>query len=262
MTQTTPIDTTVPHSARVLNYWLGGKDHYPVDRELGEQIARTSPEIIELARADREFLVRTVTHMAREEGVRQFLDIGTGLPSANNTHEVAQALAPESAIVYVDNDPLVLAHARALLTSSAEGSTHYVDADLTEPGPLLEQARRHLDFSRPIGLTIMGTLGHFPADEATYALMRAYVDALPSGSFLAMCDSTDTSPQIVAAARKWNEDAAVPIHLRTTAELERFFDGLELLEPGVVSVPFWRPTAAEVGRVEEVAQYGGLARKP
>ncbi|MFL1380302.1 SAM-dependent methyltransferase [Nocardiopsis protaetiae] len=257
-----PLDTTVPHSARVMNYWLGGKDHYPVDRALGEQVEQAFPEIVELMRADRRFIVRSVTHLAREEGIRQFLDIGTGLPTANNTHEVAQSVAPESKIVYVDNDPLVLAHARALLTSTPEGATDYIDADLTDPEALLAQARELLDFTQPIGLVIMGTLGHFPADERTYAIARAYVDALPSGSFLALCDSTDTSEPIVEAAKAWNANAAQPIHLRTPDEIAAFFDGLELLEPGVVSVPFWRPEEAQVGTVREVAQYGGIARKP
>ena len=213
-------------------------------------------------RADRRFLLRSVAHLAREEGIRQFLDIGTGLPTANNTHEVAQSVAPESKIVYVDNDPLVLTHARALLTSSEEGTTDYIDADLLDPQTLLAQAREHLDFTRPIGLIIMGTLGHFPADEQTYAVARTYVDALPSGSFLALCDSTDTSPQIVEAAKAWNENAAQPIHLRTPEQISAFFEGLELLEPGVVSVPFWRPEESQVGTVREVAQYGGVARKP
>ncbi|MEE2037553.1 SAM-dependent methyltransferase [Nocardiopsis sp. CT-R113] len=257
-----PLDTTVPHSARVMNYWLGGKDHYPVDRALGEQVEQAFPEIVELMRADRRFIVRSVTHLAREEGVRQFLDIGSGLPAENNTHEVAQAVAPESRVVYVDNDPMVLTHARALLTSTPEGSTHYIDADMLDPETLLARAREHLDFTQPIGLVIMGALGHFPADERTYAVARAYVDALPSGSFLALCDSTDTSRQIVEAAEAWNENAAQPIHLRTPEQVSAFFDGLELLEPGVVSVPFWRPGTARAGAAEEVAQYGGVARKP
>ena len=263
MTDAAPaIDTTVPHSARVLNYWLGGKDHYPVDRELGEQIEQAFPEIADIARADRQFIIRSVTHLAKEEGVRQFLDIGTGLPTVNNTHEVAQSIAPEARVVYADNDPLVLTHARALLTSTPEGTTHYIDADLLDPEALLAQAREHLDFSRPIGLAIMGTLGHFPADEKTYALARAYVDALPSGSFLALNDSTDTSQQIVDAAAVWNEQAAQPIHLRSPEQIEAFFEGLELLEPGVVSVPFWRPDPSQVGEIHETAQYGGVARKP
>jgi hypothetical protein len=261
-THRVPPDAPVPHSARVVNYWLGGRDHFPVDRALGEQVEEAFPEIVELMRADRRFIVRSVTHLVQEEGIRQFLDIGTGLPTADNTHEVAQSLAPESRIVYVDNDPLVLAHARTLLTSTPEGSTHYIDADLLDPQPLLAKAREHLDFSQPIALVIMGTLGHFPADERTYSVARAYVDALPSGSFLALCDSTDTSPQIVEAAKAWNEHAAQPIHLRTPEEIRSFFDGLELLEPGVVSVPLWRPEEPRTGTAREVAQYGGVARRP
>ncbi|GAB3692345.1 SAM-dependent methyltransferase [Nocardiopsis oceani] len=259
---TAPLDTSVPHSARVWNYWLGGKDHYPVDRELGEQIEQAYPEIADIARADRQFIIRSVTHLAREEGVRQFLDIGTGLPTANNTHEVAQAAAPESRIVYVDNDPMVLAHARALLTSTEKGSTHYIDADLLDPEPLLAQARQYLDFTQPIALTFMGTLVHYPVDEKIYSLVRTYMDALPSGSFLALNDSTDTSQQIIDAAAAWNENAALPIHLRTPEEVEAYFDGLQLLEPGVVSIPFWRPNPSEIGKVREAAQYGGVARKP
>ncbi|WP_017581137.1 SAM-dependent methyltransferase [Nocardiopsis valliformis] len=261
-TPSTPLDTTVPHSARVWNYWLGGKDHYPVDRELGEQIEQAFPEIADIARADRQFIIRSVTHLAKEEGIRQFLDIGTGLPTANNTHEVAQAAAPDAKVVYVDNDPMVLTHARALLTSTPEGSTHYIDADLLNPEPLLAQAREHLDFTQPIALTFMGTLVHYPVDESIYALVRTYMEALPSGSFLALNDSTDTSQQIIDAAVAWNENAALPIHLRSPKQVEAYFEGLELLEPGVVSLPFWRPESSEVGDIREAAQYGGVARKP
>jgi hypothetical protein len=261
-TPTAPLDTTVAHSARVWNYWLGGKDHYPVDRELGEQIEKAFPEIADIARADRQFIIRSVTHLAREEGVRQFLDVGTGLPTANNTHEVAQSVASDAKVVYVDNDPMVLTHARALLTSTPEGSTHYIDADLLDPQPLLAKAREHLDFSQPIALTFMGTLVHYPADENIYALVRTYVDALPPGSFLALNDSTDTSQQIIDAAVAWNQNAALPIHLRTPQQVEAYFEGLELLEPGVVSIPFWRADPAQVGGVREAAQYGGVARKP
>ena len=263
MTDATPaIDSTVPHSARVWNYWLGGKDHYPVDRELGEQIEQAFPEIVEIARADRQFIIRSITHLAKEEGVRQFLDIGTGLPTANNTHQVAQAAAPDATVVYVDNDPMVLAHARALLTSTPEGSTHYIDADLLQPEALLAQAREHLDFTRPIALTFMGTLVHYPADDELYALVRTYVDALPSGSFLALNDSTDTSQQIIDSAVAWNQNAALPIHLRSPEQVETYFEGLELLEPGVVSLPYWRPDPSQVGEIREAAQYGGVARKP
>ncbi|MEU3306266.1 SAM-dependent methyltransferase [Nocardiopsis sp. NPDC055551] len=263
MTDATPaIDSTVPHSARVWNYWLGGKDHYPVDRELGEQIEQAFPEIVEIARADRQFIIRSITHLAKEEGVRQFLDVGTGLPTANNTHQVAQAAAPDAKVVYVDNDPMVLAHARALLTSTPEGSTHYIDADLLQPEALLAQAREHLDFTQPIALTFMGTLVHYPADDELYALVRTYVDALPSGSFLALNDSTNTSQQIIDSAVAWNQNAALPIHLRSPEQVEAYFEGLELLEPGVVSLPYWRPDPSRVGEIREAAQYGGVARKP
>ncbi|MEU2974454.1 SAM-dependent methyltransferase [Nocardiopsis alba] len=256
------IDTATAHSARVWNYWLGGKDNYPADREVGDHIREIFPGIVTAARADRAFLVRVVTHLVREAGVRQFLDIGTGLPTANNTHEVAQALAPESRVVYVDNDPLVLSHARALLTSVPEGTTHYVDADMHEPEKVLAAAREHLDFTRPIGLTIMGTLGHIADDATARSLVRAYVDALPSGSHFAANDSTNTSAEVVEAAEHWNANSAAPMHLRSPERIEGFFDGMELLEPGVVSVSRWRPDTTDAGVPEHVDQYGGLARKP
>ncbi|PWV46751.1 SAM-dependent methyltransferase [Nocardiopsis sp. L17-MgMaSL7] len=256
------IDTTKAHSARVWNYWQGGKDNYPVDREVGDYVLRAHPEMVGAARADRQFLIRAVTHLADACGVRQFLDIGTGLPTHNNTHEVAHAVAPDARVVYVDNDPMVLAHARALLTGEALSEVHYVDADLHQPAAVLSAAREHLDFSEPIGLTILGTMGHTPDTEQAYAAVRAYVDALPSGSFLALCDGTDTSEPMVEAAQRWNETAAIPYHLRSPKEIEGFFAGLELLEPGVVSAPFWRPAKAEVGEATEVDQYCGVARKP
>ncbi|MBR8743000.1 SAM-dependent methyltransferase [Nocardiopsis sp. MG754419] len=263
MTDATPaFDATVPHSARVWSYWLGGKDHYPADRGLGERIRRDAPEIVEIARADRRFIIRSITHLAAREGVRQFLDVGTGLPTDDNTHEVAQAVARDAEVVYVDNDPMVLAHARALLTGTPEGGTHFIDADLLEPEELLGRARAYLDFTRPIALTFMSTLGHYPADERLYALIRTYVDALPSGSFLALNDSTHTSPQIVDSAVKWNQNSALPIHLRSPEQIEACFAGLELLDPGVVSLPFWRPDPARHEETREVAQYGGVGRKP
>ncbi|GAB3729821.1 SAM-dependent methyltransferase [Nocardiopsis nanhaiensis] len=256
------IDTTKAHSARVWNYWQGGKDNYPVDREVGDYVLQAYPEMVSAARADRQFLIRAVTHLAEREGVRQFLDIGTGLPTHNNTHEVAHAVAPEARVVYVDNDPMVLAHARALLTGDGLSQVHYVDADLHQPDAVLSAAREHLDFSKPIALTILGTMGHTPDNEQAYAAVRAYVDELPEGSFLAMCDGSATSEPMIEAARRWNETAAIPYHLRTPKEIAGFFDGLELLEPGVVSAPFWRPEQAEVGAVTEADQYCGVAYKP
>ncbi|GHC78559.1 hypothetical protein GCM10007079_15950 [Nocardiopsis terrae] len=260
MPDTPPVDTTTAHSARVWNYWLGGKDNYPADHEVGDYVLQAYPEMVEAARADRQFLIRAVTHLAAQEGIRQFLDIGTGLPTHNNTHEVAQSVAPTSRVVYVDNDPLVLAHARALLTSNPEGATHYIDADLCEPATLLARVGKHLDFSEPIGLTILGTMGHYAGEQA-YDLVRAYVGALPAGSFLALCDGTSTSEPMIEAARRWNDTAPLPYNLRTPEEIARFFEGLDLLEPGVVSATMWRPQDSEVGRVRKVDQYGGLARK-
>ena len=262
MAGTSPIDTTVAHSARVWNYWLGGKDNFQVDREVGDHVLRACPEMAEAARADRRFLVSAVTYLARERGVRQFLDIGTGLPTHHNTHEVAQAEDPGVGVVYVDNDPMVLAHARALLTGGRAGTVNYVDADLHEPDKVLAGAAEHLDLSQPVGLTILGTMGHTPDYALARATVRAYVEALPSGSFLALCDGTDTSEPMVEAARRWNDRAAMPYHLRTPDEIAGFFDGLELLEPGVVSAPKWRPGPDEEGEAAEVAQYCGLARKP
>ena len=175
----TGIDTTVPHSARIWNYWLGGKDNYAVDREAGDQFSAIYPGIVDIARADRAFLGRVVRYLAGEAGMRQFLDIGTGLPTADNTHEVAQSVAPESRIVYVDNDPLVLTHARALLTSSPEGSTHYVDANMADPGKVLQEAGQWLDLTQPVALTFMGVLGHVTDDDEARAIVAGCSTAWP-----------------------------------------------------------------------------------
>ncbi|WP_017613369.1 SAM-dependent methyltransferase [Nocardiopsis salina] len=256
------IDTTVAHSARVWNYWLGGKDHYPVDREVGDFVLQAYPAMVAAARADREFLVRAVTYLAGEAGIDQFLDVGTGLPTHNNTHEVAQAVAPGARVVYVDNDPMVLAHARALLTGPDVHDVRYVDADLHSPEGVLAAAGEYLDLDRPVGLTVLGTMGHTADHAQACATVRAYVDALPSGSHLALCDGSNTSEPMVEAARRWNETAALPYHLRSPEEIEAFFTGLDLVEPGVVSASLWRPTAAEVGTPAHVDQYCGVARKP
>src|SRR5262245_2113682 len=193
------INTTVPHSARIWNYWLGGKDYYPVDKEAGDQFANIHPGIFETARSSRYFIARVVRYLAEEAGIRQFLDIGTGLPSHDNTHEIAQRVAPDARIVYVDNDPLVLAHARALLTSSAAGGTDYIDADLNQPGALLRIAQDKLDFSRPVAIMLMGILAHIgnPAeddDRAVQVIMNELKAALPSGGFLAIYDSSNQDP--------------------------------------------------------------------
>ncbi|WP_046470682.1 SAM-dependent methyltransferase [Allosalinactinospora lopnorensis] len=255
------LDTTVAHSSRIWNYWMGGKDYFPVDSEVGDQVCELFPEIVDLARTSRAFLVRAVTYLAGEAGVRQFLDIGTGMPTAYNTHEVAQAATPESRIVYVDNDPLVLAHARALLVGTPEGATDYIDADLREPDTILRQAARTLDFDQPIALMLMGILGHIP-DGEVLPIVRRLVDALPSGSYLSIYDGTNTSDAYNEAVAYWNENGALPYHLRSPEEIAARFDGLELVEPGVVPCPLWRPSSTEVGTPRGMDQYGGVARKP
>ena len=256
------LNTNVPQTARIWNYWLGGKDNFPVDRQVGDQILEAFPAIVENARASRAFLARAVEYLAGEAGIRQFLDIGTGLPTANNTHEVAQAVAPESRIVYVDNDPIVLTHARALLTSSPEGATAYVDADLRDPDKVMQEAARTLDFSQPVALMLMGILGHIADDDDARSIVKRLVDAVPSGSYLTLNDGTDTSPEVVEAARIWNESANPTYHLRSPDRIARFFDGLELVEPGVVSPPRWRPDPSPSGLPAEVDSFCGVGRKP
>ncbi|MGK5685270.1 SAM-dependent methyltransferase [Actinoplanes sp. URMC 104] len=253
------LDTTVPHSARVWNYWLGGKDNYAVDREVGDSVLQVFPAIAENARACRAFIGRTVSYLAVEAGIRQFLDIGTGLPTADNTHEVAQRLAPESRIVYVDNDPLVLVHARALLSSGPEGATDFIDADLRDTATIRREAARTLDFGKPIALMLMGILGHVESDDEAQGIVKSLLDLLPSGSYLAFYDGTDTSEKIVEGARISSEGGHT-YHLRSPERISRFFDGLELVDPGVVSVSHWRPGAD--GEPTHQDSYGGVARKP
>ncbi len=259
------INTTVPQSARIWNYWLGGKDNYPVDREAGEQYRQVFPGIIDVARASRQFLARAVRYLAGEAQIRQFLDVGTGLPTADNTHQVAQQVAPESRIVYVDNDPLVLAHARALLTSSPEGATDYIDADLREPDKILQAAAGTLDFRRPIALMLMGIMGHVTDDDEARSIVKRLLDGLPSGSYLVLYDGTNAfSKAFEEAQRGYDESGAVPYRLRGPAQIARFFDGLELVEPGLVSCPRWRPDPADVsgGLPDEVDALSGVGRKP
>ncbi|MFG2727137.1 SAM-dependent methyltransferase [Streptomyces canus] len=255
------IDTSVPQSARIWNYWLGGKDNYEVDRVAGDAFREIFPGIETGARAARYFLARAVRHLAGEEGVRQFLDIGTGLPNVDNTHQIAQRVAPESRIVYVDNDPLVLAHARALLTSTPEGVTNYVDADLRDPATILREAAKTLDFDKPVALMLMGILGHIEDHDEACSIVRELVAGLPSGSFLVQYDSTATSEAYVQAIQQYNEGGSIPYILRSPEQLARYFDGLELLEPGVASCSRWRPDTEALGLPAEVHQYGGVARK-
>ncbi|MGW7793550.1 SAM-dependent methyltransferase [Streptomyces tricolor] len=256
------IDTSVPHSARIWNYWLGGKDNYPVDEDAGDAYTAVFPGIVTIARSSRAFLRRTISYLVREAGIRQFLDIGTGLPTAENTHEVAQRLAPEARIVYVDNDPMVLAHARALLYSSAAGATAYIDADVTDPDRILAVAAETLDLTRPTALILSNILGHVADHGQARSIVDRLMGALPSGSYLAVNDgSLGIDPVFEQAQEAYNNSGAVPYNLRTVEAITSFFDGLELIEPGVVPVTRWRPDPGSPAP-EIVAEHGGLARKP
>jgi hypothetical protein len=255
------IDISLPQSARIWNYWLGGKDNYEVDRVAGDAFREIFPGIETGARAARYFLARAVRHLAAEQGIRQFLDIGTGLPNVDNTHEIAQRVVPECRIVYVDNDPLVLAHARALLTSTPEGVTNYVDADLREPSTIVREAAKTLDFDQPVALMLMGILGHIEDYDEARSIVRQLVASLPAGSYLVQYDSTNTSEAYVSAIQQYNEGGSIPYILRSPEQIARYFDGLELLEPGVTSCSRWRPDASAWGLPAEVHQYGGVALK-
>lgn len=255
------IDTTVPQTARIWNYWLGGKDNFAVDRKVGDDINEAFPQIVEIARASRAFLARAVRYMAGEEGIRQFLDIGTGLPTANNTHEIAQSVAPESRIVYVDFDPLVLVHARALLTSSPEGATSYIDADLRDPDRILEEAAETLDLSKPVGLTLLGILGHIRDYDEAKSIVGRLMAGLASGSYFATSDSANTSKGVVEAARIWNQSANPTYHVRSPEQITGYFEGLELIEPGVGPLASWRPDP-DAGPPAGEDGYGGVGRKP
>jgi hypothetical protein len=259
----TAIDTTVPHSARIWNYWLGGKDNYAVDRAAGDGYAKAFPGIMDVARASRSFLTRSIRYLAQEAGVRQFLDVGTGLPTADNTHQVAQRIAPEARIVYVDNDPLVLTHARALLTSTPEGATAYIHADLRDPAKIMAEAGETLEFTQPIALILSGILGHVTDTGEARSIVHRLMAALPSGSYLSINDGTNViAPEFEQAQQGYNQSGALPYVLRTPDEIATFFDGLDLVEPGVVSCPRWRPEPAPSGPPAQVDAFGGVGKKP
>ncbi|MEV7238611.1 SAM-dependent methyltransferase [Streptomyces sp. NPDC051020] len=257
------LQTDRPHSARVWNYLLGGKDNYPVDAEAGDMILQACPDFAQIARLQRAFLARAVHFLTAEAGIRQFLDIGAGLPTANNTHEVAQRLAPECRVVYVDNDPLVLTHARALLAGAPEGSCAYIDADVRDVDTILEQAARTLDFSRPVGLTMLGIMGQLPDEDGPGAIVDRLMAALPSGSYLALSDGTNTSETLNTAIRTYNANSASSYHLRSPEQIAGFFHGLDLVDPGVVRTADWRPDPDQPQ--DDTAQghaASGIGRKP
>ncbi|MCN9244401.1 SAM-dependent methyltransferase [Streptomyces sp. RY43-2] len=261
--ETPRVNTGVAHNARVWNYWLGGKEHDEVDEQVGGHVAGMFPVIRDVARADREFLGRAVRFLAAERGVRQFLDIGTGLPTVDNTHETAQRIAPASKVVYVDNDPIVLAHARSLLTSSPEGVTDYIDADVHDVDAIVERAAATLDFDEPVAVMMLGILNFVLDTDTACDIVRRVMNAVPSGSFLALTHPTfdaDLGGEgNVAAMAFWNENATPPITARPRAEIAAFFEGLDLVEPGLVSCAQWRP---DTGAPGAVPQFGAVALKP
>ncbi|HET9081519.1 MAG TPA: SAM-dependent methyltransferase [Trebonia sp.] len=259
-----PFDTSRAHMARVYDFWLGGKDNYAADRAVGEQVAAAYPDVRTAVRAQRAFLARAVHFLVTEAGIRQFLDIGTGLPSANNTHQVAQRAAPQSRVVYVDNDPTVLAHARVLLTGSPEGATDYIDADLRAVGTVLERAAGVLDFGQPVAVMLLGILQGIPDRENPGAIIARLMDAVPPGSYLAISQIAGdvAADEVAEGVQRYNEQAAAPVAARTHAEVCRFFTGLELVEPGVVQVHRWRPGTGGVGSGRNLAIYAGVGRRP
>jgi O-methyltransferase involved in polyketide biosynthesis len=258
------VDTTVAHNARVWDYWLGGKDNYGSDRAVGDQVRAMFPGIVEVARADRAFLGRAVRYLAGPAGIRQFLDIGTGLPTADNTHEVAQRVAPESRVVYVDNDPKVLAHAQALLTGVRPGSTDYVHADAQDVDRIVRAAARTLDFDRPVAVMLLGVLNFLLDTAEAQSVVDRLLDAVPSGSYLVVTHPTLElgGEANEAAMRFWNEHATPPITARSREEFAGFLARVELVEPGIVSCTRWRPDPGDGEPPAVVPQFGAVGRKP
>ncbi|MBL7495689.1 SAM-dependent methyltransferase [Frankia sp. CNm7] len=255
------LDTHLPHPARIYDYFLGGKNNFAVDRALAEQMLAMDPTMPRTAHANRAFLRRSVSFLAGEAGVRQFLDIGTGLPASDNTHEVAQRLAPDSRIVYVDNDPLVLVHARALLTSVRAGATAYLQADLRDPEKILHGAADTLDLSRPVAVLLHGVL-HFLLDtDDPGQIIRTLVDAVPAGSYLSLSHmAADISPTTTRSMDEASTSSPVPIACRTNDEVARLLAGLEPVEPGLVTVSRWRPDPGADTALVPI--WAAVARKP
>ncbi|MEV7061953.1 SAM-dependent methyltransferase [Streptomyces collinus] len=255
------IDSSKAHPARVYDVFLGGKDHYAADRDAAAAALAANPRGYLDVRHNRDFLRRAVTTLVEQDGIRQFLDIGTGLPTAENVHQIAQRITPESRVVYVDNDPVVLAHARALLTSGPEGRTDYIDADLRDPARILEQAAKTLDFDRPVALCLVAVL-HFVADEEAYPLVSGLLDELPAGSRLVLSHLTeDLNPENIRAVQRTYTERGFTFVLRSRADVERFFtdSGLEIADPGIVPAHRWRPDhAAPVPEQPEESYLAGL----
>jgi hypothetical protein len=256
-------DPAVAHPARIYDYWLGGKDNYAADREAAEQAVAANPGILADVRANRAFLARSVRYLGSECGIRQFLDIGTGLPTAHNTHEVAQSAAADSRIVYVDNDPIVLLHARELLTSTPQGATDYLDADLRDMSRIRKQAARTLDLSQPVAVMMLIVLHLIPDGDDPYGIVAGLMASLAPGSYLVMTHpASDIRPAAMAEmTRRINErmGPARGATMRSRDQFERFFDGLELLQPGIVQPHMWRPDSPDPGA--DVTAWCGVAKK-
>ena len=262
-----PLDTSVPNPARRYDYWLGGKDNFAADRESGDAIERIYPHIRTSARQNRQFLRRAVQYLVGQAGIRQFLDVGTGLPAAGNTHQVAQGIAPDCRVVYVDNDPLVMVHARALLTSTAQGRTAYLEADLRDPAAILANATltADLDLSRPVAVLLVAILHFLPDDAVAGVAVKAVLDAMAPGSCLVVSHATDDlmDPHSVAELVAGGHVGGADTRLRSKAQVAAFFDGLDMVEPGLRIVSDWRPDpGADRPPPEQVSMYGGIARKP
>ncbi|MEU3617888.1 SAM-dependent methyltransferase [Streptomyces sp. NPDC006872] len=259
------IDTSKPHPARMYDWYLGGKDNYPVDEAMGRQMLALDPRVPVMARVNRAFMHRSTRWLA-ENGVRQFLDIGTGIPTEPNLHQVAQQIAPDARVVYCDNDPIVLAHAAALLRSTPEGVTEYLQADVRDPAAIVEGARKILDLSRPVALSLVALLHFVSDDDGAHELVSRLLAELPSGSYLMMTHATaDFSPEESAAATEKLKAAGVTLALRSREEFARFFAGLDLVEPGVAVVPEWHPELGEPVPGQDdgvIPGYGAVARKP
>ena len=259
------LNTLVPHPARVYDYWLGGKDNFEADRQVAEAVIAASPGVVQGVRDNRAFLGRAVRFLA-EQGITQFLDIGTGIPTQGNTHEVAQAVNPSARVVYVDNDPIVMAHARALLRGTPEGATAYVEADLRDPDAILRHpdTLATLDFARPIAVVIVGTLMFIKDEDDPFGVVKRYTDAVVPGSYLAVTHVTgDFARDSLEAFAEAYNTGPVPLTLRTGAEISRFFDGFELVEPGMVALSEWRPDPDEAPFPTERVHggYGAVGRK-
>ena len=256
------LDTGTAHIARVYDYWLGGNNNFPADRAAGEEALEAFPGLISSVRANRAFLARTVRYLAEERGIRQFLDIGTGIPASNNTHEVAQSVAPQARVVYVDNDPMVLAQVRALLGSGPHGATDYIDADLRDTRKILQIAARTIDFTEPVAVMLIAVLHLIGDEDNPRQIIEELMAAVPPGSSLSISHVPNDMHmgQMSDMSDRLNRLLAQPSTYRSRAEVSGFFEGLELVEPGVTPIQQWRPDTPEEASAV-AAMWGGVAFK-